>query len=219
MKLVLLGAPGAGKGTIAKLLSAGGGAVQISTGDILRGAVEAGSALGKRAQAFMSRGELAPDELVMDIMESRLREPDCAGGFLLDGFPRTIPQARALQELFGKLGIALDLAVNIEAPREVILDRLSTRRTCENPDCQEIYNIKSKPPAVEGVCDKCGGAVVQREDETPDAIAHRLRTYAQKTAPLIDFYQQRGLLLTTRSTNADAITAAITARLAERGTE
>ncbi|MDD9855211.1 MAG: nucleoside monophosphate kinase, partial [Gammaproteobacteria bacterium] len=188
MKLVLLGAPGAGKGTIAKLLSAGGGAVQISTGDILRGAVEAGSALGKRAQAFMSRGELAPDELVMDIMESRLREPDCAGGFLLDGFPRTIPQARALQELFGKLGIALDLAVNIEAPREVILDRLSTRRTCENPDCQEIYNIKSKPPAVEGICDKCGGAVVQREDETPDAIAHRLRTYAQKTAPLIDFY-------------------------------
>ncbi|MDD9810581.1 MAG: adenylate kinase [Gammaproteobacteria bacterium] len=219
MKLVLLGAPGAGKGTIAKLLSASGGAVQISTGDILRGAVEAGSALGKRAQAFMSRGELAPDELVMDIMESRLREPDCAGGFLLDGFPRTIPQARALQELFGKLGIALDLAVNIEAPREVILDRLSTRRTCENPDCQEIYNIKSKPPAVEGVCDKCGGAVVQREDETPDAIAHRLRTYAQKTAPLIDFYRQRGLLLTTRSTNADAIIAAITTHLAERGTE
>lgn len=219
MKLVLLGAPGAGKGTIAKLLSAGGGAVQISTGDILRGAVEAGSALGKRAQAFMSRGELAPDELVMDIMESRLRQPDCAGGFLLDGFPRTIPQARALQELFGKLGIALDLAVNIEVPREVILDRLSTRRTCENPDCQEIYNIKSKPPAVEGICDKCGGAVVQREDETPDAIAHRLRTYAQKTAPLIDFYQQRSLLLTTRSTNAEAIVAAITARLAERGTE
>ena len=219
MKLVLLGAPGAGKGTIAKLLSASGGAVQISTGDILRGAVEAGSALGKRAQAFMSRGELAPDELVMDIMESRLRQPDCADGFLLDGFPRTIPQARALQELFGKLGIALDLAVNIEAPREVVLDRLSTRRTCENPDCQEIYNIKSKPPAVEGVCDKCGGAVVQREDETTDAIAHRLRTYAQKTAPLIDFYRQRGLLLTTRSTNADAIVAAITARLAERGTE
>jgi len=219
MKLVLLGAPGAGKGTIAKLLSAGGGAVQISTGDILRGAVEAGSALGKRAQAFMSRGELAPDELVMAIMESRLREPDCAGGFLLDGFPRTIPQARALQELFGKLGVALDLAVNIEAPREVILDRLSTRRTCENPDCQEIYNIKSKPPAVEGVCDKCGGAVVQREDETPDAIAHRLRTYAQKTAPLIDFYRQRGLLLTTRSTSADAIIAAITTHLAERGTE
>lgn len=215
MKLILLGAPGAGKGTIAGLLSAQSGAVQISTGDILRGAVEAGSALGKQAQAFMERGELAPDELVMDLMESRLRAPDCARGFLLDGFPRTIPQAQALGELFAKLGIALDLAVNIEVPREVLLDRLTTRRTCENPGCQAIYNIKNKPPAVAGVCDKCGHAVVQRADETSDAIAHRLRTYAEKTAPLIDYYDQRGKLLTTRSTSSEYIVAAITARLAE----
>lgn len=214
MKLILLGAPGAGKGTIAGLLSAQSGAVQISTGDILRGAVEAGSALGKQAQSYMDRGELAPDELVMDIMESRLREADCAGGFLLDGFPRTIPQARALGELFAKLGIALDLAVNIEVPREVILDRLTTRRTCENPDCQAIYNIKSKPPKVAGVCDKCGGAIVQRADETADAIAHRLATYAEKTAPLIDYYDGRGLLLTTRTTDAGEIVDAIVARLA-----
>jgi len=215
MKLILLGAPGAGKGTIANLLSARDGAVQISTGDILRGAVEAGSALGKQAQAFMRRGELVPDELVMDLMESRLRAPDCANGFLLDGFPRTIPQAQALGELFDKLGVALDLAVNIEVPRAVILDRLTTRRTCENPDCQAIYNIKSKPPKVEGICDRCGRAVVQRADETADAIAHRLRTYAEKTAPLIDHYERLGQLLTTRSTSSEEIVAAITARLAE----
>jgi len=215
MKLILLGAPGAGKGTIAGLLSAQSGAVQISTGDILRGAVEAGNELGRRAQAFMSRGELVPDELVMSMMESRLGEADCAGGFLLDGFPRTIPQARALGELFDRLNLALDLAVNIEAPREVILDRLTTRRTCENPDCQAIYNIKSKPPKVAGMCDNCGGAIVQRDDETAEAIAHRLATYAEKTAPLIDYYDKRGLLLTTRSTNADEIVAAIVTRLAE----
>lgn len=217
MKLILLGAPGAGKGTIANLLAAQSGAVQISTGDILRGAVEAGNELGKQAQAFMSRGELVPDELVMDLMESRLREPDCAQGFLLDGFPRTIPQAQALGELFAKLGLALDLAVNIEVPRDVILDRLTTRRTCENPACQAIYNIKSKPPQVDGVCDKCGGNIVQRADETTDAIAHRLRTYADKTAPLIDYYEQLGVLLTTRSTSSEDIVAAVTAQLADNG--
>ena len=129
MKLILLGAPGAGKGTIAKLLSADDGSVQISTGDILRGAVDAGSDLGQQAQDYMSRGELVPDALIMDMMEDRLQQPDCENGFLLDGFPRTIPQAEALKSLLGKLGIALDMVVNIDVPREVILDRLTTRRT------------------------------------------------------------------------------------------
>lgn len=220
MKLILLGAPGAGKGTIAGLLSAQSGAVQISTGDLLRGAVDAGSALGKQAQDYMARGELVPDELVLEMMASRLGAADCAGaggGFLLDGFPRTMPQARALDALFAKLNIALDFAVNLEAPRKVILDRLSTRRTCENPDCQAIYNIKSKPPKVAGVCDKCGGKIVQRADETLDAIEHRLITYAEKTAPLIDYYEARGLLLATRTTDADEIVAAVMARLDGRG--
>jgi len=156
-------------------------------------------------------------DVLQSAIDSRLRQPDCARGFLLDGFPRTMTQARALDELFARLNLALDLAVNLEAPREVILDRLTTRRTCENPDCQAIYNIKSKPPAVEGVCDNCGSAVAQRDDETLEAITERLRIYAEKTAPLIDHYAARGLLLTTRSTNADEIVAAIMARLGEGG--
>ena len=217
MKLILMGAPGAGKGTIAKLLSAVDGSVQISTGDILRGAVDAGSDLGRQAQDYMRRGELVPDDLIMALMEHRLQQPDCESGFLLDGFPRTIPQAEALTSLLGKLGVVLDMAVNIEVPREVIIERLTTRRTCENRDCQEIYNIKSKPPAVEGICDKCGSAVVQREDETSAAIDQRLETYNEKTAPLIGFYQKQNLLLTTKSTASEAVVKAVTDRLESTG--
>src|SRR3990172_2469730 len=146
MRVMLLGAPGAGKGTVAKLLNAHDGSVQISTGDILRSAVSAGTALGKEAKGFMDRGELVPDSLIMGIMEHRLQEPDAQKGFLLDGFPRTIPQAESLGALLKKLAIKLDMVVSLEVPREVILDRLTTRRTCSNSACQEIYNIKSKPP-------------------------------------------------------------------------
>ncbi len=209
MKLILLGAPGAGKGTVAKLLTAIDGSVQISTGDILRGAVQAGTELGKEAEGYMKRGDLVPDELIMGIMEKRLQEPDCAKGFLLDGFPRTIPQAEALKELLARLGITLDKAVNIDVPREVILDRLCTRRTCENPDCQAIYNVKSNPPKKEGICDKCGSRVIQREDETEEAISHRLETYNEKTAPLIGFYEKEGLLLNVPAESSDAVIEAI----------
>ena len=154
MKLILLGAPGAGKGTVAKMLTELDGSVQISTGDILRGAVKAGTELGKQAQDFMNRGDLVPDELIMGIMEDRLQEPDGANGFLLDGFPRTIPQAEALKELLARIGVKLDMAVSLDVPRDVILDRLTTRRTCSNPDCQAIYNTKSSPTTRESVCDK-----------------------------------------------------------------
>jgi len=205
MKLILLGAPGAGKGTVAKLLTAIDGSVQISTGDILRGAVQAGSDLGKEAEAFMKRGDLVPDSLIMGIMEKRLQEPDCEKGFLLDGFPRTIPQAEALKELLEKLDITLDMAVNIDVPRDVILDRLCTRRTCENADCQAIYNVKSNPTKQEGICDKCGSAVIQRDDETEEAISHRLQTYNDKTAPLIGFYEKEGLLKTVSGTSSDVV--------------
>ena len=205
MKLILLGAPGAGKGTVAKMLTAIDGSVQISTGDILRGAVQAGTELGKEAEAYMKRGDLVPDALIMGIMENRLQEPDCQNGFLLDGFPRTIPQAEALKILLAKLNISLDMVVNIEVPREVILDRLCTRRTCENPQCQAIYNIKSSPPEQEGICDKCGSAVIQRDDETEEAILHRLATYNEKTAPLIGFYKKEGLLKTVSGTSSDAV--------------
>src|SRR5574337_856054 len=145
MRIILLGAPGAGKGTVAKLLTALDGSVQISMGDILRGAVKAGTPLGKEAQGYMDRGDLVPDSLIMGIMEQRLQEKDCQKGFLLDGFPRTIPQADALDALLKKLNIKLDLVANIDVPRDVILDRLTTRRTCSNPSCQEIYNVKSNP--------------------------------------------------------------------------
>jgi len=209
MKLILLGAPGAGKGTVAKLLTAIDGSVQISTGDILRGAVQAGTDLGKEAEGYMKRGDLVPDSLIMGIMEKRLQEPDCEKGFLLDGFPRTIPQAEALKELLARLDITLDKAVNIDVPREIILDRLCTRRTCENPDCQAIYNVKSNPPKQEGICDKCGSRVVQREDETEEAISHRLATYNEKTAPLIGFYEKEGLLLTVEATSSDAVIEAV----------
>jgi len=205
MKLILLGAPGAGKGTVAKMLTAIDGSVQISTGDILRGAVQAGTDLGKEAEAYMKRGDLVPDALIMGIMEKRLQEPDCQKGFLLDGFPRTIPQAEALKELLAKLDITLDMAVNIEVPRDVILDRLCTRRTCENPECQAIYNVKSNPPQKEGICDKCGSPVIQRADETEEAILYRLATYNEKTAPLIGFYEKEGLLKTVTGTSSDTV--------------
>lgn len=213
MKLILLGAPGAGKGTVAKLLTGMDGSVQISTGDILRGAVQAGTELGKKAEAFMKAGDLVPDDLIMGIMEARLQESDCANGFLLDGFPRTIPQAEALKELMARLNIQLDMAVNIDVPRDVILDRLTTRRTCSNSACQAIYNVKSNPPQKEGVCDKCGSPVVQREDETEEAISKRLETYNEKTAPLIGYYDKEGLLLTVQATSSDAVIEAIKGRL------
>lgn len=209
MKLILLGAPGAGKGTVAKLLTEIDGSVQISTGDILRGAVQAGSDLGKEAEGYMKRGDLVPDSLIMGIMENRLQEPDCANGFLLDGFPRTIPQAEELKELLAKLNITLDKAVNIAVPKDIILDRLCTRRTCENPDCQAIYNVKSNPPKQEGICDKCGAKAIQREDETEEAISHRLATYNEKTAPLIGFYEKEGLVLTVEAVSSDAVIAAV----------
>ncbi|MGD2083290.1 MAG: adenylate kinase [Chromatiales bacterium] len=207
MRLILLGAPGAGKGTVAKQLTNLDGSVQISTGDILRGAVQEGSELGKQAQAYMKAGDLVPDDLIMGIMEQRLQEPDCQQGFLLDGFPRTIPQAEALKGLLAKLGIELDAAVNIDVPRDVILDRLTTRRTCV--DCGAIYNIKSMPPKVEGVCDKCGGKVVQRDDETEEAISNRLDVYNEKTAPLVSFYDKEGLLLSVSTTSSEDVVDAI----------
>ena len=210
MRVILLGAPGAGKGTVAKMLNAHDGSVQISTGDILRSAVAAGTPLGKEAKGFMDRGELVPDSLIMGIMEQRLREPDAAKGFLLDGFPRTIPQAEALGAMLKKLGIKLDLVASLEVPREVILDRLTTRRTCSNGSCQEIYNVKSKPPAPGDKCVKCGSPVIQRADETVEAITKRLDTYQAMTAPLIDYYRSSGVFFSVPNlVSADAFGAIV----------
>ncbi|MCU0581986.1 MAG: adenylate kinase [Syntrophales bacterium] len=213
MKIILLGAPGAGKGTVAKLLTETDGSVQISTGDILRAAVKEGTALGKQAKGYMDRGDLVPDSLIMDIMGVRLKEKDCEKGFILDGFPRTIPQAEALKELLKKLNIKLDFVVNLEVPRDVILDRLTTRRTCSNGDCQEIYNIKSNPPNPDGTCKKCGSPTIQRDDETEEAILNRLEVYNQKTAPLIGFYEKEGLLKNFLSVSSKDTVEAIKAAL------
>ena len=209
MKIILLGAPGAGKGTVAKLLTGYDGSVQISTGDILRGAVKEETPLGKEAEGYMKRGELVPDEFIMDIMEVRLQESDCQKGFILDGFPRTTRQVEELKVLLKKLKISIDATVNLEVPTEVILDRLTTRRTCSNPSCQEIYNIKSKPPTEDGKCKKCGSPVVQRDDETEEAIKKRLDTYNEKTAPLIDFYRNEGILLSIAATSSELVFNAI----------
>jgi adenylate kinase len=211
MKLILLGAPGAGKGTVAKLLTKLDGSVQISTGDILRGAVAAGTELGKKAQAAMKAGDLVSDDLIMGNMGERLKEDDCKAGYLLDGFPRTIPQAEALKVLLEKMGEKLDCAVEIDVPRDVILDRLTTRRTCTG--CGAIYNVKSNPPKVEGKCDKCGEPVVQRDDETEAAISNRLNVYNAQTAPLVDFYKKEGMLLSVQATSSDAVIDAIKAKL------
>lgn len=213
MKIILLGAPGAGKGTVAKLLSEHDGSEQISTGDILRGAVKAGSELGKKAKAYMDAGDLVPDELIMALMRERLAAPDCRQGFILDGFPRTIPQAEALKGLLKELRIELDFVVSLEVPREVILDRLTTRRTCSNPACQEIYNIKSNPPLPDGSCKKCGSPTIQRDDETEAAIQYRLETYEKKTAPLIEFYRAEGLLRQFPSVSSVETVAAIKRQL------
>jgi len=207
MKLILLGAPGAGKGTVAKLLTKIDGSVQISTGDILRGAVAAGTELGKKAEAAMKAGDLVSDDLIMGIMGDRLKEDDCKSGYLLDGFPRTIPQAEALGVLLENMGEKLDAVVNIDVARDVILDRLTTRRTCE--DCGAIYNIKSNPTKVDGKCDACGGAVVQRDDETEEAISNRLDVFNEQTAPLVGYYEEKGQLLTVAATSSESVINAI----------
>jgi adenylate kinase len=209
MRLILLGAPGAGKGTVAKMLTAIDGSVQISTGDILRGAVRDGTDLGKEAKGYMNSGALVPDELILNIMGERLLEDDCKSGFLLDGFPRTIPQADALGEMLTKLDITLDGAVNLDVPRDVILDRLTTRRTCSNSECQAIYNVKSMPSKVDGVCDKCGSPTIQRDDETEEAISKRLETFNEQTAPLVGYYEGKGNLINVNATSSDAVVAAI----------
>jgi adenylate kinase len=207
MKIILLGPPGAGKGTIAKALMQLDGSVQISTGDILRAAIAEGTELGKRVEAVMAAGNLVTDDLIMEIMEQRLQQEDCQQGYLLDGFPRTIPQAEALKMLLAKLGEKLDCALELDIARDVIIDRLTTRRTCTN--CGEIYNVKFRPPKVEGICDVCGNAIVQRDDETEEAIENRLQVYNEQTAPLVEFYRDEGLLVSVPISDLETVMAAI----------
>jgi len=192
MNLILLGPPGAGKGTQAQMIVERYHIPQISTGDILRAAVKEGTSLGKQAKTFMDRGQLVPDEVVIGIIDERLRALDCNAGFILDGFPRTTPQAEALQAILTKIGKSVDHVINIEVDSEELVRRLTGRRTCNN--CGGMFHILFHPPKKEGVCDRCGGTLYQREDDREETIRTRLKEYQKQTAPLIQYYQNKKLL-------------------------
>ena len=189
MKLILLGAPGAGKGTQAEVISAKYGIPQISTGNILREAVKNGTECGLKAKSFMESGALVPDEVVIGILKDRIAEDDCKNGFILDGFPRTVPQAEALENM----GVAIDKVLSIDVEDAAIQARISGRRVCEK--CGASYHIQYNPTKVDGICDKCGGNAVQRKDDAPETVIERLKTYHEQTAPLADFYAERGKLV------------------------
>jgi len=194
MKLILLGPPGAGKGTQAVRLVKHYGIPQISTGDILRKAVKDGTELGTLAKKYMDKGELVPDEVVIGIIRDRITEPDCEKGYILDGFPRTIAQAEALDEMLEKMGARIDHVVNISVADEEIIKRLTGRRTCSN--CGAGYHVLFDPPKQEGICDKCGGKLIQRDDDKEETIRARLEVYRQQTEPLIKYYEAKQLLRT-----------------------
>ena len=200
MKIIFLGPPGVGKGTQAKEAASAIGIPHISTGEILRGAVEAGSDLGNQAKAYMDKGELVPDELVVAMVAERLVEPDCTNGYLLDGFPRTIAQATALDAKLAERDEAIDKVLYFSAPDDVLIRRLSGRRSC--PACRAGFHVEAMPPKTEGVCDECGTPLIQRDDDQPETIKNRLDVYAAQTASLIDYYQTAGSLVEIDSTGS-----------------
>lgn len=192
MKIIMLGAPGAGKGTQAKKLANKYGIPHISTGDIFRANIKNGTELGKKAKVYMDQGLLVPDELVVDLVVDRFKNADCENGYVLDGFPRTIPQAEALDEALSKNGDAVEYAIDVDVPDEVIIERMSGRRACLN--CGATYHIVNIPPKNEGICDTCGKPLVLREDDKPDTVGKRLAVYHEQTQPLIEYYTNKGIL-------------------------
>jgi adenylate kinase len=192
MRLIFLGAPGVGKGTQADLIAAKFGRPKISTGDILREAVRNKTPMGVQAKACMDQGQLVPDAVVIGIVKDKLAEPACAKGFLLDGFPRTVPQAEELAAMLKARGLQLDRVVNVSVPREDVVRRLTGRRSC--PKCQAVFHVEFAPPTRAGFCDRCGGELMQRSDDTRETVENRLAVYEAQTAPLIAYYRQRGLL-------------------------
>src|SRR3989344_1729268 len=188
IKIVMLGAPGSGKGAYSSRIAPKIGVPHIVTGDIFRAALKSGSELGKKVEGFMKAGNLVPDDITIEIVRERLKQADAQQGFVFDGYPRTIPQSEELDKI-----TKIDIVVNLVVPESIIIQRVSSRRTCKN--CSAIYNVLFLKPTKEGVCDKCGGELIVREDEKPDVIKHRLEVYNKQTAPLIDYYRNKGLLV------------------------
>ena len=208
MKLILLGAPGAGKGTQADILSKLLNIPTISTGNILRAAMKNGTPVGLQAKAYVESGRLVPDDVIIGIVQERLSEPDCANGYILDGVPRTIPQAEAME----KLGIGVDTALSIEVEDEVIVERMGGRRTCKN--CSTTFHVVNNPPKTEGICDRCGGELTIRKDDAPETVKARLETYHKETEPLKDFYARRDKLkMVDNQPSIEETTDVITAAL------
>ena len=192
MKIIMLGAPGAGKGTQAKMIAAKYGVPHISTGDIFRANIKNGTELGAKAKEYMDKGLLVPDELVVDLVIDRFKADDCAKGYILDGFPRTIPQAEALDKALSAIGDSVDYAINVEVPDENIIERMSGRRACVG--CGATYHIKYNPTKVEGICDACGEKLILRDDDKPETVKNRLSVYHEQTQPLIDYYAKKNVL-------------------------
>ncbi len=214
MKLIMLGAPGAGKGTQAKRIAAKYGIPHISTGDIFRANIKNGTELGKKAQTYMDQGLLVPDELVCDLVVDRIQQSDCEKGYVLDGFPRTIPQAEALTAALEKLGTGIDYAINVEVPDANILNRMGGRRACLG--CGATYHVEFNAPKQEGICDTCGAELVLRDDDKPETVQKRLDVYHEQTQPLIDYYTKAGKLAEVDGTkDMDDVFAAIVDLLGE----
>ncbi len=192
MNIILMGPPGAGKGTQAEFIKAAYPIPHISTGDMFRAAVKAQTPMGLEAKKYMDSGKLVPDEVTIGVVKERLAEKDCEKGFLLDGFPRTVQQAVALDEILGAMNGKIDLVLNIDVPNEVLFDRMAGRVSCEQ--CKSVFNTKFKAPKVEGVCDHCGGKLIQRADDQPATVQNRLDVYQAQTAPLLDYYSHKGNL-------------------------
>lgn len=212
MKIIMLGAPGAGKGTQAKMIAEKYQIPHVSTGDIFRANIKNGTELGKEAKKYMDQGQLVPDELTVKILLDRVAQPDCANGYVLDGFPRTIPQAEVLDKALTELGDKIDFAINVDVPDENIVRRMSGRRACLS--CGATYHIEHIPPKQEGICDVCGQPLVLRDDDKPETVLNRLKVYHDQTQPLIDFYTKKGVLKAVDGTvDQKSVFAAIVAIL------
>ena len=202
MVLIMLGAPGTGKGTVANILKEELGIPQVSTGDIFRKHIKEQTELGKLADRYISKGHLVPDEVTIDLVRNRLQEDDVKEGIILDGFPRTVAQAEALDEILEEQQRKVDMVINLTTPKEEIIERIVNRRICSNPECKTIYNLILNPPKKEGICDKCGSELTQRKDDNVETVELRLKNYFEITSPLIDYYTKKGNLRTEEVSKA-----------------